>query len=642
MIAPEPFFEPRGTPFSEFHRIKALTELGHEVDLVTYPFGRDVTLAGLRVFRSLRPPFVRTVGVGPSLAKLPLDLLLTLAVLRRVLSDRYDAIHSHEEGGVIGALFAGCLRIPHVYDMHSSLPQQLTNFAFSRSRLLHRVFLAIERLMVRRSRVVIVICPSLEAIARGIAPDRRVVLIENAPGSSDERATLEQAGAIREQFSLSPSTPVVLYTGTFESYQGLDLLFEAMPHVVSALPDVKLLLVGGRPEQIHSAHEQARAAGVAKTVIFAGERPPGEIPAYLLAGDVLVSPRSKGTNTPLKIYQYLRSGKPIVATRLLTHTQVLNDEIAILTGVSPSEFGCGIIQALQDRDRAAALGRRARELAETKYSYEAYLDRTEQAYAQLAAQAPLHRSPETERLRHYSYTVYADPATAQSFDEQRFGGPIGGLLEREQAQVLIRFAGPLKDRTILDVGTGTGRAALLMARGGARVIGLDASEPMLAVARGRAASECLDVGFVTGDAHALEFGDRAFDVVISLRMLMHATDWRRALSELCRVAGRLVIIDYPSLVSFAAFQAVIRRSLHALGVRTEPYRVLSQRAVVRELQRSGFRVTATHRQFLLPIALHKAIGSERFSAASRRLSERTGLLRLFGTPVTLLAERCEF
>ena len=63
MIAPEPFFEPRGTPFSEFHRIRALTTLGHEVDLVTYPFGQPVEMPGLRIFRSLRPPFVRRVAI---------------------------------------------------------------------------------------------------------------------------------------------------------------------------------------------------------------------------------------------------------------------------------------------------------------------------------------------------------------------------------------------------------------------------------------------------------------------------------------------------------------------------------------------------------------------------------------------------
>src|SRR5215510_15120370 len=136
MIAPEPFFEPRGTPFSEYHRIRALLDLGHTVDLVTYPFGRDVTMPGLRVFRCLRPPLIRGVRIGPSSAKIPLDLTLTATALRRAMSGRYDAVHSHEEGGVIGALLAGFFGIPHLYDMHSSLPQQLTNFGYSRSRAL--------------------------------------------------------------------------------------------------------------------------------------------------------------------------------------------------------------------------------------------------------------------------------------------------------------------------------------------------------------------------------------------------------------------------------------------------------------------------------------------------------------------------
>jgi len=383
MIAPEPFFEPRGTPFSEFHRIRALTALGHQVDLVTYPFGRDVTMAGLRVFRSLRPPFVRRIGIGPSLAKVPLDVLLTFSVLRRALSARYDAIHSHEEGGLIGVLVAALLRLPHVYDMHSSLPQQLTNFAFSRSRLLRRVFLGIERLMIRRSRVVIVICPTLEDTVREIDPSARAILIENAPGSSEEPATPEQARAVRREFGVPLSAPVVLYTGTFEAYQGLDLLFEAMAHVRRVRPEARLLLAGGKPDQVASMRTLAAAAGVGDVTIFAGERPSAEIPAYLLACDVLVSPRSRGTNTPLKIYQYLRSGKPIVATRLLTHTQVLSDRTAILTGVTAREFGDGILAALQDPERAAAVGREARQLADTKYSYEAYLERTRQACAAL-------------------------------------------------------------------------------------------------------------------------------------------------------------------------------------------------------------------------------------------------------------------
>ena len=388
MIAPEPFFEPRGTPFSEFHRIRALTALGHHVDLVTYPFGQTVSMPGLRVFRSLRPPLVRRVKIGPSLAKIPLDALLALTAIRRAFSARYDVIHSHEEAGVIGALLAMLLRVPHLYDMHSSLPQQLTNFAFSRSRIIARAFLAIERFMIRRSRVVIVICPSLEETVRGIEPQARTVLIENAPGSAEDDATPEQAAAVRRALGLESATPMVLYTGTFEAYQGLDLLFDAMAIVRRSRPDARLVLAGGRADQVARAQDQTRAAGIDQATIFAGERPASEIPKYLMAADLLVSPRSRGTNTPLKIYQYLRSGKAIVATRLLTHTQVLSDQTAILTGATPQEFAEGMLAGLADRDRARTIGARARELAETKYSYEAYLERTRQACAALGADAP--------------------------------------------------------------------------------------------------------------------------------------------------------------------------------------------------------------------------------------------------------------
>ena len=162
MLAPEPFFEPRGTPFSEYHRIKALVELGHQVDLVTYPIGRDVDLPNLRIFRCVRPPFVTKVRIGPSATKVVLDALMLLTILRRAVSDRYDAIHSHEEMGLVGVWLAKWLRIPHLYDMHSSLPQQLTNFKYSKSATLRRMFDWMEDQMVHKSDVVITICQELQ------------------------------------------------------------------------------------------------------------------------------------------------------------------------------------------------------------------------------------------------------------------------------------------------------------------------------------------------------------------------------------------------------------------------------------------------------------------------------------------------
>jgi glycosyltransferase involved in cell wall biosynthesis len=382
MIAPEPFFEPRGTPFSEYHRIRALLELGHTVDLVTYPFGRDVTLPGLRVFRCARPPRMQGIGIGPSWRKIPLDFALLLTACHRATRDKYDAVHSHEEGSWFGVILARLMSVPHLYDMHSSLPQQLTNFAYSQSRLVKAAFGWMERFVVRHSRVVIVICPQLEDVVRGIDTGVPSVLIENAPGSGD--APTEGSGlAVRSALGLDVGTPVVLYTGTFEAYQGLDLLFASMRTVLAERPDARLVLAGGQPHQIEAARRHAVTAGVAGATIFAGQRPAEEIPAFLDAADILVSPRSLGTNTPLKIYQYLRSGRPIIATRLLTHTQVLDDEVAFLTEATPESFGAGILAAIRDPGRARAVGTRARHLAETKYSYEAYLARTQQACAHL-------------------------------------------------------------------------------------------------------------------------------------------------------------------------------------------------------------------------------------------------------------------
>ncbi len=104
--------------------------------------------------------------------------------------------------------------------------------------------------MIRGSRVVIVICPALLETVRAIDPAARVVLIENAPGSAEGEPTPEQAAAVRQAHGLSPTTPLVLYTGTFEAYQGLDLLFAAMAIVSRERPDARLLLAGGKPAQV--------------------------------------------------------------------------------------------------------------------------------------------------------------------------------------------------------------------------------------------------------------------------------------------------------------------------------------------------------------------------------------------------------
>lgn len=242
--------------------------------------------------------------------------------------------------------------------------------------------------------------------------------------------------------------------------------------------------------------------------------------------------------------------------------------------------------------------------------------------------------------KHYSYSFYADPANAQAFDRRRFSGPIGEMIAGTQARVLANFVGRINGRPILDVGAGTGRAALLLSRGGAHVTAIDASEEMLAVARRRAAEEGAKIRFLVGDAHALDFADRSFDVAVSLRVLMHTPEWQTCVAELCRVADRLVIVDYPSKRSVARFQSIWRKTVHALGARTEPYRVFSHAEIAAAFTGHGFRIRSMHRQFVLPIGFHKLIGSRRLTVAIEDLLDRAGLLKAFGSPVTLVAERC--
>jgi SAM-dependent methyltransferase len=241
---------------------------------------------------------------------------------------------------------------------------------------------------------------------------------------------------------------------------------------------------------------------------------------------------------------------------------------------------------------------------------------------------------------HYSYAAYADPAMASSFDAARFGGPIGQILLEDQQRVLFEMLGGVKGLEILDVGTGTGRAAMALAGRGAVVTGVDASDEMLQVARRRSSGAGLAIEFTHADAHHLPYGDRSYDAAVCFRLLMHVPDWHGALGEICRVSRRRIVIDYPAAFSAASLQAGWRRIAISLGRQVEAYRVFSHHAVEDQLARHQFRVVSIHRQFVLPIGLHKLAGSPGVTRAVESGLASIGLLRLAGSPVTIAAERC--
>lgn len=229
---------------------------------------------------------------------------------------------------------------------------------------------------------------------------------------------------------------------------------------------------------------------------------------------------------------------------------------------------------------------------------------------------------------------------AAGFDAERFGGPIGQLLLDDQERALLAFLGDVSRQRVLDLGTGTGRAAIALSKRGATVTGVDASGEMLNVARRRASEEGVSIEFLEGDAHALAWPDRVFDAAVCFRLLMHVPDWRTAMAELCRVADRRVIFDYPSIASLAALQALWRRIALKMGSNVEAYRVFSAGEVRDELASHGFRIVGVERQFVLPIALHKLVGSPRFTRGLEGVMSAGGLLRVAGSPVTVAAERC--
>ena len=379
MIAPEPFFEPRGTPFSEYFRIKALTELGHQVDLATYPLGEDVEMPGLKIYRSI-PKFIKRVRVGPSAKKIFLDFFLLFTVLKLLFRNSYDCIHTHEEACFFGALLSRIWKIPHVYDMHSSLPQQFINFDVTKSHWIQRVLQYFETMALKSSDAIVAICPYLGEHIESAGIRRKVFVIENTPEAENFFRGKPRNCADKRLDGKS----IVLYAGTFEPYQGLDLLMKSISLVVQQKPNSLFVLIAGDRKTIQDYQGLAETLGVSDKVLLMEKIPADEVAHYLDAADVLVSPRKCGTNTPLKIYSYLRSGKPIVATNLVTHTQVLNSDIAILTNPEPESFARGILDALENPG-VQTMVERARRVAEEKYSYDEYVAKTYRLYAYIGS-----------------------------------------------------------------------------------------------------------------------------------------------------------------------------------------------------------------------------------------------------------------
>ncbi len=381
-LAPQPFFRVRGTPINVRNVIGVLGEAGHSVDLLCYPWGEDVDLKGVRILRSPAVPGLREVGVGISASKFILDFLMFFRAWALCWRNRYDVIHAVEESAFFGMWLAKLFRARLVYDVDSCISDQLRDSRLGLFRSLSTLAESFERAAIRRAAFVLTVCRSLTDWVRSLVPEAKVVQIEDAPLQASFQQDEAGAERLRKDWALD-GFPVVVYTGNMAPYQGVDLLIRAFSIVRRRMADVRCVVVGGEEDEIARLRENARSLDLSDSLIFTGKRPMEEMPAYMTLATVLVSPRTKGVNTALKIYTYMQSGKPIVATRLATHTQVLDESCAVLVQPQPDDLAEGILQVLREPLIAAALGREAKARVAAQYSLASFRHKVRTAYSEM-------------------------------------------------------------------------------------------------------------------------------------------------------------------------------------------------------------------------------------------------------------------
>ena len=380
MIAPEPVMTPRGTPISVAQRLRALSSLGHKVDLLTYPLGDPIEIPNVTIHRSLRVPGISDIKPGPSWRKAVLDVFLFAKAIDMLAGNQYDAIHSHEEAAFFASAVAPLFGTNHIYDMHSSLPRQLLNFVYGHIRPLVGLFSILEKWTLKRADVVITIDADLADYVARTSPDTPHVMIENLPiqVTANGNTPAHDVSGLRDKLGINGKLPIV-YTGNFAGYQGLDLLIDAAELVSRENPNVVFVMVGGIPHRIEYWKDVVRERGLENEFKFVGAVDVHEVSGYLELAEILVSPRTEGTQVPLKIYTYMHSGKPIVATRVHSHTQVLNDRTSLLAAPSKEDFAAAIGRLAAEPELRDQLGRHAYRAVSARSNFPDYVQSVDRA-----------------------------------------------------------------------------------------------------------------------------------------------------------------------------------------------------------------------------------------------------------------------
>jgi glycosyltransferase involved in cell wall biosynthesis len=366
VLAPQPFFQERGTPIAVKLLLRVLCEAGHVVDAVVFQEGEDVALPGLTIHRTGRLRCLRGMRPGFSAKKLLADLFLLAAARRLCRRQRYDVVHAVEEAVFFGRLL-GRRGPPYVCDMDSWMSQQVVQ-SHPALGFLRPWMERVERAAVAGALGALAVCDSLGDVARRYGAREVVILrdisllAENAvPADTDFRRDLRVEGFC------------FLYIGNLEPYQGMDLLLEsfaALSGLVAA--PASLVVVGGVPSHIARYRRRAAELGIERRVRFVGPKPVAMMQGLLEQADAVVSPRIRGDNTPMKIYSYLDCGKPIVATQIASHREILDGDVAVLAEPQPAALAAAMGRVLADPEFGRRLAANAKRRAEERHHFSVY------------------------------------------------------------------------------------------------------------------------------------------------------------------------------------------------------------------------------------------------------------------------------
>lgn len=396
LLAPQPFYQERGTPIAVRLLAETLVASGHRVDLVTYGEGQEIALpSGLRLWRARHPAWLRGVRPGFSLKKLGCDVFLYALMRRLIRSTSYDVIHAVEESVFLARRIQRRVGIPYVYDMDSSLPAQVLD-KMPWLRWLRPALDAFETRACRHALCVVAVCPALAQIAQR-AGAHEVFVLPDVPLGGRESAT--DSSAQGSPLKIPWRGTRFLYVGNLEPYQGVELLLRAFAEFQRLSGEGTLAVVGGPLRRVKVCQRLAQELGLGERVSFPGPVPVSRLSSLLREADVLVSPRLTGINTPMKIYSYLQSGKPLLATAIEAHTQVLTPETAYLTPPEPEAMGHGMLHLARDPELRQRLGSAGRKLVERDYSVERFRERVYAIYSWIVGRIPCRAIAPADRPR---------------------------------------------------------------------------------------------------------------------------------------------------------------------------------------------------------------------------------------------------